>query len=272
MPELPEVETVRIFLKEHILRKKTLSIKIENSKLRFRISAEIPEKFHNKIITKILRRGKYLIFLYSGENVLLFHLGMTGYFRISETYSKRKHDHLLFNFDKKVLVFNDIRKFGFVKNYKKNEIFFCKHLKNLGPEPLSKEFSVSYFKDNLYRRTTIKDLLMNQDFVSGLGNIYCSEILFHSRVNPRRVVSTLREKEIIKIIEFTREVLNLAIKLGGTTITNFIVSDEKIGYFKNNLKVYGREKMPCIRCKKNNIIQKIKQSGRSTFFCHKCQL
>ena len=272
MPELPEVETVRIFLKKHIIRKKTLSIKIENSKLRFRISEEIPEKCHNQIITKILRRGKYLIFLYSGHNALLFHLGMTGYFRVSDTYIKRKHDHLLLNFDNKILVFNDIRKFGFVKVYKKSEILICKHLKNLGPEPLSKEFSVSYFNKNLYRRTSIKDLLMNQSFIAGLGNIYCSEILFHSRVRPGRAVATLKLEELKKIIECTKKVLNLAIKLGGTTIKNFIVSDEEIGYFKNILKVYGREKMPCMRCKKDNLVIKIKQSGRSSFFCSKCQL
>ena len=107
MPELPEVETVRIFLKKNVIQKKTISVKIEDKNLRFQISKEIPEKLNFQMITKILRRGKFLIFLYSNNYSLLLHLGMTGYFRLSKTYEKIKHDHIRFNFNDKVLVYND---------------------------------------------------------------------------------------------------------------------------------------------------------------------
>ena len=194
---------------------------------------------------------------------------MTGFFRIERTYEFRKHDHLIFNFTKKNLVFNDIRKFGFVKIFNDKEIFKCSHLKHLGPEPLSSKFCYKYFKKNLNRKTNIKNLLMNQSFVAGLGNIYCSEILFRSNVKPTRPIRLIKDYEIYKIVKSVKEILLNSIKLGGTTIKNFVVSDEKIGYFKNNLMVYGRNEMNCFKCK--NKIAKITQSGRSTFFCSQCQ-
>ena len=151
------------------------------------------------------------------------------------------------------------------------KVFFSQHLKILGPDPLCEEFSFEYFSKHLRRNTNIKNLLMNQSFVSGLGNIYCSEILFESRINPTRIVQSLKNSEVRRILKSTRKILRHAIKLGGTTIKNFIVSEEKIGYFKNKLKVYSREKKECFRCLKGIVIKKIKQSGRSTFFCEKCQ-
>ena len=112
---------------------------------------------------------------------------------------------------------------------------------------------------------------MNQTFIAGLGNIYCSEILYDARVSPLRKINSLDNYEIIKIIKSTKKILKRAISFGGTTIKNFIVSEEKIGYFKNKLKVYSRDKKNCLRCEKGTVIKKIKQSGRSTFFCEKCQ-
>ncbi len=259
-------------MKNNIVQEKTLSIKIENSRLRFRIAQNIPSNLRNAIITKILRRGKYLIFLYSNDFAILFHLGMTGFFRINKTYQKRKHDHLIFNLTDKKLIFNDVRKFGFIKIYPLKKVFQCSHLRSLGPEPLSSEFCKEYFSNFLKRKTTIKNLLMNQNFVAGLGNIYCSEILFKSRVLPSRLVSDINQIEIKRIIKSTKEILLAAIKLGGTTIKNFIVSDQEVGYFKNKLMVYGRENLACTRCGDKNLIKRIYQSGRSSFYCSKCQL
>ena len=272
MPELPEVETVRLFLKKNIIHEKILSIKIKNSKLRYPIVKEISHKLKNTIVTKILRRGKYLLILYSNEYAVLFHLGMTGFFRLNEYYEYRKHDHIIFNFINKKLIFNDVRKFGFIKLYKKKEIFQCSHIKNLGPDPLGSDFSSNYFKNYLGSKTTIKNLLMNQNFVAGLGNIYCSEILFKSKILPNRLVKTIKKNEIIKIIKEVKIILFNAIELGGTTIKNFVVSDQEVGYFKNKLMVYGREGLPCLRCKDRSLIKKLTQSGRSTFFCSKCQV
>ena len=269
MPELPEVETVKVFLQKNVINEKTLSVKIKNKNLRFVINKDISQILSNSNITKISRRGKYLLFLYNNEHTLLFHLGMTGFFRIERKYEFRKHDHLVFNFLKKQLIFNDIRKFGFVKIFNNKEILNCSHLKNLGPEPLSSKFCYEYFKRNLNRKTNIKNLLMNQSFVAGLGNIYCSEILFRSNINPTRLSKLIKDYEINKIVNSVKDILLNSIKLGGTTIKNFVVSNEKIGYFKNKLMVYGRDGMSCFKCK--NKIVKITQSGRSTFFCSQCQ-
>ena len=272
MPELPEVETVKTFLRDNVVKKKTLSIKIENKNLRFKVSTKIESKIRNVTITNILRRGKYLIFLYKNNFSLLCHLGMTGSFRIQRIREKRKHDHIIFNFEKSFLIFNDIRKFGFVKIYEKDKICQSAHLKHLGPEPLGPDYNLKHFMRYSKRKTNIKNLLMNQSFVAGLGNIYCSEILYAAEIAPTRDVGSLRENEMNKIVSSTKKVLKKAIKLGGTTIKNFVVSDEKIGYFKNVLKVYGRENFNCYRCEGGKKVKKIVQSGRSTFFCSSCQL
>ena len=261
-----------MFLRDNIIEKKILSVKIENKNLRFKVSKKIESKLLNLTITDILRRGKYLIFLYNSNYSLLFHLGMTGSFRIQKLKERRKHDHIVFYFEKNYLIFNDIRKFGFVKIYAKDQIYQSSHLRCLGPEPLSSDFNTEYFIKYLRRKTNIKNLLMNQSFVAGLGNIYCSEILHDSRILPTREVGSLTENEVSRIITSTRRVLKKAINLGGTTIKNFVVSDEKIGYFKNTLNVYGRENFNCFRCKGKKRIKKIVQSGRSTFFCGVCQL
>ena len=272
MPELPEVETVRNFLNNNIIKENIISVEIKDRNLRFDISSKIPKVLHKTMIKKIIRKGKYLIFFHSNNYALVLHLGMTGFFRIETFYNYRKHDHIIFIFKDKNLVFNDVRKFGFIKIYQKEKVLLSKHLKKLGPDPLSKEFSYAYLKKNLKKKTNIKNLLMNQNFTSGLGNIYCSEILFDSRVSPIREVKSLNDKELRKIIVSTKKILRHAIRLGGTTIKNFVVSNEKIGYFKNKLMVYGKEGLYCQRCAGESIIKRILQSGRSTFFCPRCQL
>ena len=272
MPELPEVEVVRCFLESHVVGKKILKTSIVNEKLRYRIPSNLNLSLQNLIIAKILRRGKYLILLFKDSKFsLLIHLGMTGYFRLSDKIKEKKHDHVIFFLDREVLIFNDIRKFGFVKVYYENEIFGSSHLINLGVEPLSKSFNSNYFNSFRKRTVDLKSLLMNQSLIAGLGNIYCSEILYDARISPLRKTNSLNNFEIERIIKSTKKILKKSISFGGTTIKNFIVSEEKIGYFKNKLKVYSRDKKNCLRCFKGVIIKKIKQCGRSTFFCEKCQ-
>ena len=185
--------------------------------------------------------------------------------------NKKKHDHIIFFLDTKFLIFNDIRKFGFIKIYNESEIFSSSHLINMGVEPLSNSFNLNYFNSFKKRTVDLKSLLMNQSFLAGLGNIYCSEILYDARISPLRKTNSLKNLEIAKIIKSTKKILKRSISCGGTTIKNFIVSEEKIGYFKNKLKVYSRDKKNCLRCVKGILIKKIRQSGRSTFFCEKCQ-
>ena len=243
MPELPEVEVVKIFLSSNFNGKRIQKIKIINKKLRYEIKSNIAKNFINSIITKIYRRGKYLILLFENNSSLLIHLGMTGYFRVLKKEKIIKHDHLIFYFKSKILIYNDIRKFGFIKFYMDGEVLSSPHLIKMGPEPFSKQFDFNYFKQYSNKMTNIKNLLMNQFFVAGLGNIYCSEILFDAQINPKIISKNLNNEQIKKIIKSTREILSTAIKFGGTTIKNFIVSNEKIGYFKNELKVYGKRKL-----------------------------
>tara|TARA_X000000368_G_scaffold331462_1_gene268608 strand:+ start:1628 stop:2446 length:819 start_codon:yes stop_codon:yes gene_type:complete len=272
MPELPEVEVVKNFLKSTILRKKILEIRIVNKNLRYHIPNNLSKTFSHTIITKISRRGKYLILFFSNDFCLLVHLGMTGYFRIKEKEEIIKHDHLFIYFRDKYLIYNDIRKFGFVKMFKSKLIFNSLHLKKLGVEPLSDNLDYKYFKQNSNKTIDIKTLLMDQSFIAGLGNIYCSEILYSSRIKPTRLSKTINDYEIKRLIISIKKILKQSILRGGTTIKNFIVSDEKIGYFKNELKVYGRLGCECLRCGDSNYVEKIIQKGRSTFFCSKCQV
>ena len=141
----------------------------------------------------------------------------------------------------------------------------------MGVEPLSKNLNLNYFNSLRKRTVDLKGLLMNQSFIAGLGNIYCSEILYDARVSPLRKINSLDNYEIDKNNKIYKKNFKKSISFGGTTIKNFIVSEEKIGYFKNKLKVYSRDKKNCLRCLKGIVIKKIKQSGRSTFFCEKCQ-
>ena len=230
--------------------------------------------------------SKFLIFYFKNQKLMLVHLGMTGkFFFIKKDnnyktsfyynldYQKdRKHDRVTFFFNnKRKLIYNDIRKFGFIKFYKPDEVLNSQHLVKIGPEPFSKEYDFDYFKLNSKKTTNIKNLLMNQNFVAGLGNIYCSEILFDAKISPKKRSKNLNNKQIKQIIKSTKKILYKAVSFGGTTIKNFVVSNEKIGYFKNELKVYGKEDTGCVRCSKINKIKRIVQSGRSTFFCENCQ-
>ena len=258
-------------MKFNFQKKKIKRIKIINKNLRFEIQSIIKTKLTNLIISKIYRRGKYLILLLENNSSLMIHLGMTGYFRVMKKEDKKKHDHLIFYFYSKVLIFNDVRKFGFIKFYDPEELSDSKHLLGIGPEPFSNEFNSDYFIKKIKRKCSVKNLLMNQKFVAGLGNIYCSEILFDAGVNHERICNELTREQIEKIIFSTKKILEQAIHYGGTTIKNFIVYNQKIGYFKNKLKVYGKENQSCPRCKTLVKIQRIRQSGRSTFLCPKCQ-
>ena len=271
MPELPEVETVRLSLSNHFLKCKIVKIRIFNRKLRYNISSNLLE-FTNKKITSILRKGKYLILTFDFEKSILIHLGMTGVFKIKDSFKKTKHDHFSFYFQKKILTYNDVRKFGFVKIYQNDDLFSSKHLKILGPDPFEKKFNLKYLNNILkLRNVNIKSFLMNQKNICGLGNIYCSEVLFDCNISPKRYVINIKKEEIKNLYSSIKKILKKAIANGGTSLNDYLKPDGKLGYFKNELKVYGREKKKCVRCNSKNQIKKIFQNGRSTFYCNSCQ-
>jgi len=286
MPELPEVEVVKKSLENKLKNLTIKRVNVTNNKLRYRIDSNLFSKIKSQKIISIQRRAKYLLINLNKNYTILAHLGMTGKFFIIDNNKKyktsfyytlkkndTKHDHITIIFNKKIkLVYNDVRKFGFIKIFNSTNVFKCSHLASLGPEPLSSDFNLSYFNKYIFnKKIKIKDLMMNQKFVAGLGNIYCNEVLFLCRINPARTVAKIKKKEIKKIIKFIKIILKQAIQLGGSSIKNFSSTEGQGGNFQQKFNVYGREKTGCSRSKCLGTIKKVYTSNRSSFFCPKCQ-
>ena len=288
MPELPEVEVVKRSLINKIQNSVIKAVKINDSRLRYKIDRYQLKKIIGLRLKKISRRSKYLLFLFNKNIVMLVHLGMTGkfffvnrrkikhktsfYYNIDEEKDKN-HDRIIFDLsNNQKLIYNDIRKFGFIKLFNKCDLKNCLHLKNLGPEPLENSFNFNYFKNNIIgKKRKIKDILMDQKFVSGLGNIYVNEILFFSNVRPIKKVQSLSDLEIKKIIKFTKKILLKAITLGGSSIKDFSSDSGKKGSFQQHFKVYGKKDENCQTKKCKGKIIKIVIANRASFFCSKCQ-
>jgi len=286
MPELPEVEIVKRSLIKAVNKAKIVDVKVHNKKLRYRIPKTFREELINEKIIKISRRSKYLIFHFK-KNILLIHLGMTGKFLIlrkkdGEIFKTsfyynlnilNKHNHIYFILNNNlILVYNDVRRFGFFryfKNKKLNEITF---LKKLGVEPLSKFFNFIYFSKFIKnKKKNIKNLLMDQTFVSGLGNIYVNESLYMAKISPLKNCSDLNILEIKRLISNIKTVINLSILKGGSSIKDFKNISGKSGDFQQFFKVYGRENKDCSRLSCKGKIKRIFISNRSSFFCNICQ-
>ena len=288
MPELPEVEVVKRSLENLIINLSIKDVDIKDSKLRYKVKKTKIKQLIGLKILSIKRRSKYLLFFFNKGVVMIAHLGMTGkFFIMDESLKKKKtsfyydiddkkdskHDHIIFTFKNATkLIYNDVRKFGFIKidtlkNYKENA-----HIKFLGPEPLEKSFNFKYFERFINGRSRIiKNLLMDQKFLSGLGNIYVNEILFFSNVKPTRKITTLKNIEIKKIIFTTKKILKKAISLGGSSIKNFLSSSGKTGSFQQHFSVYGKSGSSCSNTDCNQTIKKIVLSNRASFFCPNCQ-
>ena len=288
MPELPEVEVVKRSLTSKIQKLVVEKITVKDEKLRYRINKNKLKILLGLKIIKILRRSKFLLFVFEKNPVMLVHLGMTGkffflnrnakkfktsfYYNIDES-KDNKHNRLIFSLSKKQkLIYNDVRKFGFIKILDKRQLQNNLHLKNLGPEPLGNSFDFKYFKNYLINRNrTIKDILMDQKFVSGLGNIYVNEVLFLSKVKPTKKTYLIKNNEIHKIIKNTKKTLKKAISLGGSSLRDFSSSDGKKGEFQQYFYVYGRKGENCLNRNCNKKIIKTIIGNRATFYCSKCQ-
>jgi formamidopyrimidine-DNA glycosylase len=287
MPELPEVEVVKKSLENKLKNLTIKSVFINNNKLRYKINNRQFDKIKGKKIISVKRRSKYLLINLNGNLTILAHLGMTGKFFIEGKNKKKqktsfyyaiknmdsKHDHLTLNLSKGLkLIYNDVRKFGFLKLLKNKNIFMSKHIQFLGPEPLKKEFNLNYvIKHSANKKKTIKDLLMDQKFVSGLGNIYCNEILFLCKIEPSRIAKNIKKRELRDIVENTKKILKKSILFGGSSIKDFANIEGENGNFQQKFNVYNKEKNKCSRANCSGTIQKIYISNRSSFFCAKCQ-
>ena len=286
MPELPEIEIVKRSLFKMINNTKIINIKIGNKNLRYKLSKKIYGQLVNEKIIKISRRSKYLIFHFKNK-FLLVHLGMTGklllvrekdnkMLRTSFYYNLNilpEHNHVYFTLNNGfVLIYNDVRRFGFIKFYSNVSINEIPFLKKLGIEPLSKFFNIIYFQNFIRnKKKNIKSLLMDQTFISGIGNIYANEALFISRINPLRTCNSLSENEIKKLILSIKSILKFSISKGGSSIRDFKDISGRVGGFQQFFKVYGKENKNCSRIGCKGKIKKIFLSNRSSFFCYKCQ-
>ena len=269
MPELPEVETVKNGLIEKVKGRKII-----NCEVRWKGIIAYPEKevfikeISNQVINDITRRGKFLKFILD-DYYLISHLRMEGKYFIKDREEElSKHDHVIFLLDNnKELRYNDTRKFGKMYLVKKDELDKSP-LVNLGLEPWDKDLTVDYLRKKL-KKKAIKTLLLDQEIITGIGNIYADEILFLSGINPEVYGSELSDKNLRDIIKYTREVLSKAIELGGTTIHTYTAVDGITGLFQQELLVHGRKDLECKKC--GSIIKKIVVNTRGTYYCPKCQ-
>ena len=269
MPELPEVETTRRGIIPHVKNKKVENVIVRQASLRWPVPRDLKQKLCNQKITKIQRRAKYLLFT-TAVGHLIIHLGMSGSLRIVKPQTTpRKHDHVDFVFSEKILRFNDPRRFGAILWTVKDPL---KHklLRNLGLEPLSDEFTGTYLHQLAqYKKIHVKNFIMNNHVLVGVGNIYASESLFLSGIHPQRAAGRISLDRYEVLAKNIKEVLANAIELGGTTLRDFVNEDGKPGYFANKLNVYKQTGKPCPVCKNPIKVRTIGQ--RSSFFCVQCQ-
>ena len=286
MPELPEVEVIRQSLNKKIKQKKVIKVIVRNRNLRLKIPLNFEDFLKNQKIIKVDRFSKYLILYLSNKSFCLIHLGMSGtihlvknsknnLFTNTSFYSSlklpKKHNHVEIIFKNLKIVYNDPRRFGFFQIISSSNLLKERFL-NLGPEPFQSKFTLDYvFSFFKGKQKNIKNFLIDQNFVSGIGNIYASEILFLSKIKPIKKASLLKKEDCKKIITNSRKILSNAIKKGGSSIRDFKNISGKSGHFQKNFKVYERQGLNCKRPKCQGTIQKKTISNRSTFFCDYCQ-
>ncbi len=269
MPELPEVETTRRGLVPLLIGETIASVFIREHRLRWPVDPMLSDQIKHQTIVNLSRRAKYLL-VETTRGTLLMHLGMSGSLRYLETpVLPSKHDHVDVIFSSGALLrFNDPRRFG--------SLHYCLNpkshwlLKDIGPEPFGSGFTGKYlWKIARNRRVGIKQFLMNNRIVAGVGNIYANESLFKAGIHPTRPANRISLKRLDLLVEKVRQVLKAAIDKGGTTLQDFVKSDGQPGYFQLSLSVYGKEGRPCPNCNapiKNRLIDQ-----RSTYYCVYCQ-
>jgi formamidopyrimidine-DNA glycosylase len=275
MPELPEVELVAKSLNKLVSGRKIIAAELLRERLApFNPPAEFAEKLKNSTVNHVHRRGKHILFDLDNKQTLLAHLRMSGRFMlfpIERELPKFTHAVLYFA-DEARLAFQDQRHFGFMKIVETAKLHETKELKNLAPEPFSESFTPSYLRGTLSKsKKNLKEVLLDQTKVCGLGNIYASESLFLAKINPQISANALSARKINLLFEKIREVLAESIAHGSTLNVNPENIDGSYygGDYEERWRVYDREKQPCVNCK--NVIERIKQGGRSSYFCPKCQ-
>ncbi|GAD80537.1 bifunctional DNA-formamidopyrimidine glycosylase/DNA-(apurinic or apyrimidinic site) lyase [Vibrio ezurae] len=268
MPELPEVEVSRMGISPHITGQTIKKIVVRQPKLRWPVPEQL-QQLSGVVIEAVTRRAKYLL-LHTANGCIVVHLGMSGSLRIQdEGVQASKHDHVdLILQNGKLLRYNDPRRFGSWLWIEAGESLSI--LDNLGPEPLSDDFSSKHIIAlAAKRRIAVKQFIMDNKVVVGVGNIYANESLFNAKIHPLRPANSLTHKEWDELVKEIKQVLSNAIKQGGTTLNDFAQPDGKPGYFAQELQVYGRSGQECLVCA-TKISQKM-VGQRNTFWCETCQ-
>ena len=270
MPELPEVETTRRGIEPLVRNKLVERVLIHNISLRWPVPADLDSILSAQTVHSVERRSKYLLMNFD-RGTLIIHLGMSGHLRVCRSgEERRKHDHVELVFsDHSILRFNDSRRFGAIF-WTEADPLLHERLVALGPEPLSELFSADYlFRASRGRKVAVKPFIMDANVVVGVGNIYASEALFRAGISPLRQAGRVSRKAYAQLARSVREVLAEAIDAGGTTIRDFMDNEGRPGYFKQELKVYGRGGEQCTAC--GSTIKQTRLGQRSTFYCVKCQ-
>jgi formamidopyrimidine-DNA glycosylase len=298
MPELPEVETVRRGLQPAMEGSKIVKAEARRKDLRFPFQKDFVARLEGQTVTGLGRRAKYLMADLASGDVLLMHLGMSGSFRVVAGDTKntpgkfhhprgedRAHDHVVFHMSSgAMIVFNDSRRFGYMKIFARDRIDAEPLLQGLGPEPLGNEFDASMLaRACANKKTSLKAALLDQRVVAGLGNIYVCEALFRAHLSPRRLAATLATKKTRsspggeptdhakRLVDAIHAVLNQAIKAGGSSLRDHRQTSGELGYFQHSFQVYDREGEKCQSPGCGGIVRRFTQNGRSTFWCPKCQ-
>ena len=282
MPELPEVETVRRGLMPSMEGATILRADVNRPDLRWPFPDQMAERLQGQKVLNLRRRSKYLLLDLSGGETLLIHLGMSGRMLVSgdpmgqfvhEHPAPEKHDHVMFHMDNAARVtFNDPRRFGAMDLITTATADSHKLLAVLGPEPLGNDFHEQHLVDAVAQKNSpVKSALLDQRIVSGLGNIYVCEALFRAGIHPTRKAGRISVKRVAALVPIIRAVLSEAIEAGGSSLRDFKQADGELGYFQHRFDVYGREGAPCRSENCTGFVQRIVQSGRSSFFCPKCQ-
>lgn len=293
MPELPEVETVRRALEPRLVGRRFAQVDQRRPDLRFPFPDDFVARLTGRTVETLRRRAKYLLLTLDSDEVLVIHLGMSGRMIVAgpdtEPQNTAKfhdqagegdgaigqapHDHVVFDFDDGTrVVFNDHRRFGLMDLVGQDQLETHKLFAGLGPEPLGNAFSHVYLNDALRaKQTPIKAALLDQRVVAGIGNIYACEALHRSAISPKRLARTVPGVRAARLAPAVKSVLEDAIAAGGSSLRDYVQTDGSLGYFQHAFAVYDREGKPCQRPGCDGLIQRIVQSGRSTFYCGKCQ-
>ena len=282
MPELPEVETVRQGLLPVMAGKVIAQTSVNAAGLRWPFPPQMAERLSGVRVLGLQRRSKYILADLSSDETLLIHLGMSGRMLTSghqigaffhDHPSPQKHDHVVMTMEDGARVtFNDARRFGAMDLMRTAGAEDHPLLAGLGPEPLGNSFDEDYLAVRLAgRRSPIKSALLDQRHIAGLGNIYVCEVLFRARLHPARLAGDLSRTEVASLVPIIRAVLGEAIVAGGSSLRDYRQADGELGYFQHAFRVYGREGQGCTTPGCGAVIERIVQSGRSSFFCAICQ-